>query len=130
MLVPLGVAVGVGLGVGAYFLFKDTLNRIQYVERLRLYWITKDNAAPGTRRITKAFMRQTSPPWHRGSGIQVRLGKYTFQVGVLQITDQVFDDDFDGLLYQLDGHELAVPAEDIREEWVNAGQKEEAHADD
>lgn len=68
-----------------YLLFVDTMNRIQYVERLRLYWITRDDATPTTPRLSRAFMRQTAPPFWRGRGVRVRFRKWTFQVGILEL---------------------------------------------
>lgn len=77
------VLAGVTLfSVLAWLLFKDTMNRIQYVERLRLYWITRNNGTDEPV-VSKAFMRQTSPPYWRGRGIQFRFRSFTFQVGVL-----------------------------------------------
>ncbi len=76
--------VVLGLAVGAYFLFRDTMNRIQYVEKLRLYWITRDIGQDGEPFFTsRAFMRQTSAPYWRGKGIQFRFRRWTFQVGKL-----------------------------------------------
>jgi hypothetical protein len=99
--------VAVAFVIGAYLLFRDTMNRIQYLQSVRLYWITRNNGVRGTSVLTKAFMRQTAPPWWRGKGVQVRLGKYTFQVGILlrQASD---------LLDQVDGRELNYDAKQIR----------------
>lgn len=97
----------VACAIGAYLLFRDTMNRIQYLQSVRLYWITRDNGVAGTKVITRAFMRQTAPPWWRGSGIQIRAGKYTFQVGVL--TSKA-----NSLLEQVDGRELDDDAKEIR----------------
>jgi len=102
MLITIGI-ISVTLMIGAYYLFKDTLNRIQYLETLRIYWITKDNGK-GQPLVTKAIMRQTAPPFWRGRGIQVRLGKLTFQVGLLTMRVDSLDaqisnrpDAFDGM---------------------------------
>lgn len=100
--------VGVALLVGAYFLFRDTMNKIQYVQTIRLYWITRDIGDKGMPIIARAEMRQTAEPWWRGKGIQFRAGKYTFQVGVL--TSRGTD-----LLDQLGGRSLDVDADEIRE---------------
>jgi len=81
MLITIGI-ISVMLMIGAYFLFKDTLNRIQYLETLRIYWITKNNGK-GQPRITRAIMRTTSAPYWQGRGVQFRFGSHTFQVGVL-----------------------------------------------
>lgn len=75
------------LAIGAYFLFKDTMNRIQYIETIRLFWITRDvgkKVAKYQPRIMKGFMRQTHPPYWRGDGIQFRFHKWTFMVGILK----------------------------------------------
>lgn len=72
--------------IAVYLLFKDTLNRIQYVERLRLYWITRDTGTKGQPLVRRAFMRQVAEPYWRGEGIEIRLGKsLTFQVGLLTV---------------------------------------------
>jgi hypothetical protein len=72
--------------VGGYFLFRDTMNRIQYLERLRLYWIIKDDGVKGTPVFTRGtFMRQTAEPYWRGRGFQVRIGTHTVQIGRLRM---------------------------------------------
>lgn len=73
----------IALIVGGYFLFRDTMNKIQYLERCRIYWVTRNVAKPGTPLVKKAWMREIEDPWHRGTGIEFRAGKYTFQVGYL-----------------------------------------------
>lgn len=73
-----------GLLVGAYFLFRDTMNRIQYIEHLRLYWITKNTARKGVPLIALSFMKQTQAPYWYGKGVEVRVFKWTFQLGILQ----------------------------------------------
>ena len=73
--------------VGAYFLFRDTMNRIQYLERVGIYWITRDNATVDTPRVMRAIMRQTAPPYWRGRGVQFRFRRWTFQVG--RLTEKV-----------------------------------------
>lgn len=95
------------VAIGAYLLFRDTMNRIQYLQSVRLYWITRDNGVLGTRVLTRAFMRQTAPPWWRGSGIQIRAGKYTFQVGILTSRAS-------SLLEQVDGRDMDVVTAELR----------------
>lgn len=68
----------------AYLLFRDTMNRIQYVEHLRLYWIAKNTARKGVPFIAPSFMRQTQRPFWYGQGVEVRFFRWTFQVGILQ----------------------------------------------
>lgn len=75
--------ISVTLMIGAYFLFRDTLNRIQYLERLGIYWITRNTATNEMPRFSKAFMRTTSAPYWRGRGVQVRYWRYVTQVGRL-----------------------------------------------
>ena len=111
--------------VGGYFLFRDTMNRIQYIERLRIYWITRDNATDDTPFITRAFMRHTSPPYWRGKGVQFAVGKHTFQVGILTgkakakvMSLQEWLEDEDevtmGVVVQLDAHPLDDSVDQIR----------------
>jgi hypothetical protein len=78
-----GIIVGLIITMGPYYLFRDTMNKIQYLECIHTYWITRDNAAPGTPFIAKAYMRQTAEPYWRGRGVQFRVGTHTFQVGHL-----------------------------------------------
>jgi hypothetical protein len=80
----LGLAAIIALSIGAYFLFRDTLNRIQYIERLRLYWITKDTGHKGVPLLAPSFMRQTQAPYWHGTGVEARFFKWTFQVGILR----------------------------------------------
>jgi hypothetical protein len=101
---------------------KEFRNMLFYIQWMRVYWIVKDNGTASMPRCMRAFMRQTSPPWWRGKGIQLRIGKYTLQVGVLRekavpvsVTDM--EDDAGGLLAQLGGRELDVDAKTIRKEW-------------
>ena len=51
-------AVLLALVIGGYFLFRDTMNKIQYLERCKIYWVTRDVAKPGTPVIRKAWMRE------------------------------------------------------------------------
>lgn len=71
------------VAIGSYFLFRDTMNRIQYVEHLRIYWITRDTATDETPRVMRAFMKQTAKPYWYGHGVQFKFRRWTFQVGVL-----------------------------------------------
>lgn len=91
-----------------YLLFRDTMNRIQYVEHLRIYWITKDNGSSSMPRVAKSFMRQTAHPYWWGNGIQFRVSKYTFQVGVLRGKNK-------DLLEALDAEEIDMTPQQIRE---------------
>lgn len=104
------VVVGL-LAVGAYLLFRDTMNKIQYLQCIRLYWITRDVGEDWMPFVSRGEMRQTAEPWWRGKGIQFRVGKYTFQVGVL--TSRGSD-----LLDQLGGRDLDMGADEIRD-WAS-----------
>lgn len=95
--------------LGAYFLFRDTMNRLQYLGKL--YWITRDNGKPGTKHIAfDGFMRGTSPPWKVGRGVQLRWGRYTFQVGICHDGPPA-ETELDGLLNVLGGRYLDVEEE-------------------
>jgi hypothetical protein len=104
-------------------LTRRTMNMLFYIQRLRVYCIVRDNGVIGTPYVIRAFMHQTSPPWWRGKGIQLRIGTHTVQVGILRekavpvnVTDM--EDEAGGLLAQLGGRELDVDAKTIRKEWV------------
>jgi hypothetical protein len=72
----------------SYLLFRDTKNRIQYVEHLKLYWIAKEHqsskALRGVPFVSTSFMRQTQKPYWYGKGIEFRFFKWTFDIGILQ----------------------------------------------
>lgn len=101
------IIIGAAVVVGSYFLFRDTMNRLQYIATLRLYWITRNNAAEGTRPVAIGFMYQTAEPWWQGKGIQFRFGKYSFQVGILVRKGS-------GLLDQVGGRHLEETPKEIR----------------
>ena len=102
----MGWLILAALVIGLYFLFRDTRNKIQYIQTIRLYWIWRDDGSG--KRLTKAWMRQTAPPYWQGRGFQIRLGKYSFQVGVLQTKGE-------SLLDQMGGRDMAESAKEIRE---------------
>jgi hypothetical protein len=102
--------------VGLYFLFRDTMNRIQYVQTLRVYWITRNNTPVTTPRVCKAFMRQTAEPWWYGKGVQLRYKNYSFQIGVLISKSS-------SLLDQVGGRELEHDAKEIRKWTADRNQQ-------
>ena len=104
----LWIALALSLALNAYLVFHETLNKIQYVQFLRLYWITRDIGKPGDPHIKRAFMRQTMPPYWRGKGVEFRFKEYTVQVGYLSGMATT-------LLDQLDGREMGESAKDIRQ---------------
>lgn len=90
-----------------WLVFRDTMNRVQYIQFLRIYWIIRDTGVLGTPFIIKSFMRQTSEPWWVGSGFQVRVYTYTFQVGYLKYRSS-------DLLSQLEGRYMSSSPKEIR----------------
>lgn len=77
----------------------------------RFYWITKNTGKSGDPIIGKGFMRQTSAPWLTGSGIQIRIGKYSFQIGICGKPQNL--DDQGGLLYAMQGRLLDEKPDEI-----------------
>jgi hypothetical protein len=83
------------------------MNKIQYVQALRVYWITRNVGGKGVPVVSTAFMRQTAEPWWQGRGVQFRAGKYTFQIGILLRKAN-------SLLEQVGGRDLEADAKEIR----------------
>lgn len=79
----------------------------------KLYWITKNTGKKGDPLIAKGFMRQTSAPWLIGQGLQVRIGKYSFQVGLCGEPQKLGDQD--GLLYAMQGRLMDSGPDEIGE---------------
>lgn len=102
------IALILSLALNAYLIFHETMNKIQYVGWLRIYWITRDTGTEGQPLIERAWMRQTMAPYWRGSGVRINFRQYSFQFGVL--TSKGRD-----LLDQLDGRELGESAKEIRQ---------------
>lgn len=80
-----------------------------------VYWIVRDSDK--TKRfptsLTFGFMRQTSPPWKTGWGIQIRMFKYIYQLGLCRKSKEL--DDQSGLLYAVKGRILDTPITEIGE---------------
>lgn len=76
---PVAVTLWIVWVLVSYFLFRNTLNRLQVAGRV--YWIFRDVVPPGTPRVSRGFMRETDAPWRTGKGVQVRFETHTFQVG-------------------------------------------------
>lgn len=98
--------------MGLYFLFKDTMNRLQYVGPI--YWITRDIGKTGDPVLSVGFMRQTSYPWKTGRGVQVRIKQYTFQIGICKAHKNNVIDEETGLLHALGGRLLEDDVTTIR----------------
>lgn len=99
------------IALGSYFLFRDTMNKAQYIERLNLYWITRNTGVPGSPLIKKAWMRQTSAPYWRGKGVEVRIRSLTFQVGLLTMRVDSLDSQLSSKQYLFD----AVQPNELRQ---------------
>lgn len=69
------------------------------------YTILRDIGNKGDPIISIGFMRQTCFPWKTGRGIQFRMGKYIFQIGVCKSNKNI-EKDTDGLLYAMQGRLL------------------------
>ena len=100
--------------VGALFLgwviFSDSMNVVQTVGRV--YWIVRNNAKRGEPIFSReAFMRSTDAPWVVGSGYQVRLLRYSFQIGTYTVLD--IDNDEDGTLNAMQGRYMEDSAREI-----------------
>jgi len=78
-----------------------------------VYWIRKNTGKKSDPVICKGFMRQTSAPWLTGNGLQIRFGKYTFQIGICGKPQKL--DDQSGLLYAIQGRLLDSNPDEIGE---------------
>ena len=96
--------------IGSYFLFRDTLNKLQYLGPI--YWITRDNTSLTSPFISIGFMRQTAPPWKIGKGLQFRYKNYSFQIGFCR--KSTHNDETSGILGAIGGRYLDDDADTIR----------------
>lgn len=103
-------AFAAGLG---YWIFKDSMNVVQHVNRV--YWIIRDNGTPGQPHIDFGFMHMTGPPWLRGRGPQVRVGKYTAQVGWCGPYEEMSEEE--GLLIAMQGRKMEETPQELRS-WI------------
>lgn len=104
----------------SYLLFRNTLNTVQVAGRV--YWIVRDLVPKGTRRFSRAFMRETESPWRTGKGIQLRVSNKTIQVGICDKGRP--GDDLDGLVYAMQGR-LLVDSPHVIGNWGNETVQEE-----
>lgn len=80
-----------------------------------IYWILRDSGTKKDKPLSIGFMRQTSHPWRTGKGVQVRVSKYVYQIGLSRKAQKdIVDDEHSGLLYALKGHQLKTPVKEIR----------------
>ena len=96
--------------VFSFFLFRNTLNKVQIVGTI--YWITRDLVPPNTPLMSKGEMRETQAPWRKGTGIQFRIPKRVIQVGVCSKGTE--KEELDGLISALSGRFLSTSADEIR----------------
>ncbi len=78
--------LGLPLLIGAYFLFRDSMNLFQKVGKV--YWITRNNMQRQQPLVSKAFLAHDAPPYYQGKGIQFAYKRYSFQVGILRATNK------------------------------------------
>lgn len=81
-----------------------------------LYWVIRDNANDKTPKLAMAFMRQTGFPWRVGRGIQLKMNKYSFQIGLSKKTKEIDTlDEAEGLLYAMQGRVMETSVLEIGE---------------
>ena len=95
----------------SFLIFRDTMNAVQAVGPV--YWICRDVVPPNTPFIAPGFMRQTSAPWRVGKGIQIKLKKHTFQIGISKVGSDMSEED--GLMTAVQGRFLKAKAKEIRD---------------
>jgi hypothetical protein len=110
-MIALWITIGcITISLCAYFLFRDTLNKLQYLGPI--YWITRDNTSLNTPFISIGFMRQIAPPWKIGKGIQFTYKNYSFQTGFCR--KYTHTDETSGILGALGGRYLDDDVDTIR----------------
>jgi hypothetical protein len=100
-----------------YYLFKDTMNHLQVVGPV--YWITKNNT-PVSPFVSKGFMHEISEPWRKGTGIQFRVCKHSFQIGICRKQNL---DETSGVLSALQGRFLDTSPGDIGSNYKSSARK-------
>lgn len=93
------------------YVFKDTLNLVQGIGFV--YWVTRDTHRGFS--LSIAFMRETDFPWRTGRGIQIGIGKYSFQIGFCKGHRHV--NETDGLMRAVKGRRLHYQPKEIRK-WL------------
>ena len=94
----------------SFFLFRNTLNKVQIVGSI--YWITRDLIPTGTPLIARGEMRETAYPWRKGKGVQVRIPRRIFQIGVCSKGTE--EDELAGLASAVGGRMMNTTTEEIR----------------
>ena len=77
----------------------------------KVYWILRDTGTPKDKVLSTGFMRQTSAPWATGKGVQIRVKKYVFQIGLCTSFKDIAEED--GLLYAVQGRIMDIPPGEI-----------------
>lgn len=101
-----------------YFIFRNTLNKLQIVGPI--YWITKNNVSKAQPVVAVGFMHETSEPWRAGKGIQVRFGSRSFHVGICKKHDY---DEVSGILSATKGRFLELSPSDIGTNYKSSARK-------
>lgn len=114
---PLYPIMGLVFITSYYYTFKDTMNVLQVVGPV--YWITKNNV-PKTPFVSKGFMHETSEPWRRGTGVQFRVRKHSFQIGLCKKQNL---DETTGALSALQGRFLETSPQDIGSNYKSSARK-------
>ena len=92
-----------------WYVFTVRLNSLVSIGPL--YIIARDNASLTSPMLSIGFMRQTSPPWKNGRGIQVRFRTYSIQIGLCKKSHN--KDEQSGLLDAMGGRLLDLNGREI-----------------
>jgi hypothetical protein len=76
------------------------------------YWILRDNGVKKMPVVSSGWVHELGGYWRKGKGMQVRISKYVFQVGICKKPQKKMDEQ-DGLLYALDGRMMDVKSQEI-----------------
>ena len=99
------------LALSGMYVFSGTLNLVQGIGFV--YWVTRDTHRGFS--LSIAFMRETDYPWRTGRGVQIGLGKYSFQLGVCRKNKT--ETETEGLMRAVKGRKLHYRPKEIRE-WL------------
>lgn len=91
------------------YIFVARINSLMSVGPL--YLITRDNATLKSPILSLGFMRQTSSPWKIGKGLQLRISRYSIQVGLCKKSNN--QDEQSGLLHAMGGRLLELNGSEI-----------------
>lgn len=117
VLLPLSIVYGFRDPLGyacfmlssAYFVFRDTLNKLQVVGPL--YWISRDNTPKNVSVVSVGFMRELESPWRYGKGIQFTVKNRSFQVGFCK--PRYYKNPIEGQLAAMGGRMMEATPEEI-----------------